>query len=125
VNARALLAPFDPLVWARQRAERLFGFHYRISIYTPEAQRTHGYYVLPFLMGDRLVGRVDVRADRAAGVLSVPAAHAESGVDRPRVAAALADELDAMAGWLGLERVAAGARGDLAAPLRAALRSRR
>jgi hypothetical protein len=125
VSARALLAPFDPLVWERQRAERLFGFHYRISIYTPEAQRTHGYYVLPFLLGDRLVGRADVRADRAAGVLRVPAAHAEPGVDRPRVADALADELVAMAGWLGLGRVAAGARGDLAAPLRSALRSRR
>jgi uncharacterized protein YcaQ len=122
VSARALLAPFDPVVWDRRRAERLFGFHYRISIYTPEAQRTHGYYVLPFLLGDRLVGRADVRADRAAGVLQVPAAHAEPGVDPPRVARALAEELRAMADWLGLARIAAGARGDLAGPLRVALR---
>jgi hypothetical protein len=108
----ALLAPFDPLVWRRERAERLFGFHYRIGIYTPEHQRTHGYYVLPFLMGDRIAARVDLKADRAAAALRVQSAHAEA---KPRedLAGRLAANLTAMARWLGLERVEVRGRGDL------------
>jgi hypothetical protein len=117
----ALLCPFDPLIFFRPRVERLFGFHYRIEIYTPAAKRQFGYYVWPLLLDGELVGRVDLKADRSLGVLQVIGAFAEAGQDRHRVAAAMAGELQTMAGWLGLGAVAMGERGDLAVALRRAL----
>ncbi len=123
VRARALLSPFDSLVWERRRTEELFGFRYRIEIYVRPEERVHGYYVLPFLLGDRLVARVDLKSDRAASTLRVQAAYAEPGVDEGEVADALADELRLLADWLELEDVAVVTRGDLAPTLRSALDS--
>ena len=117
----ALLCPFDPLIFFRPRIERLFGFHYRIEIYTPAAKRQYGYYVWPLLLDGELVARVDLKADRPGGVLQVIGAFAEPGQDARRVGAAMAGELQTMAGWLGLGTVAVGERGDLARPLRRAL----
>jgi len=121
VEARALLNPFDPIVWYRERTERLYDFHYRIEIYVPAPKRVHGYYVFPFLIGDELVGRVDIKADRKAGVLRVPGAFIEEGQDPIRVAREAAIELHEMATWLGLGDVAVGQKGDLATALRRAV----
>ncbi|MGE3252827.1 winged helix-turn-helix domain-containing protein [Pseudonocardia sp.] len=121
IEGRALLSPFDPLVWERERTERIFGFRYRIEIYVPERKREYGYYVFPFLLDGELVGRVDLKADRAAGVLRVPGAFAEPGADGLRVVSELVGALREMAGWLGLDGVVPGERGDLAAPLARAL----
>ena len=120
-RASTLVSPFDPLIWHRDRTERLFGLNYRIEIYVPQAKRIHGYYVLPFLHGDRFAARVDLKADRQAGVLRVPAAWAEPGVDKGDTVEALATELQRLAKWLGLSAIAPAGQGDLAQALNAAL----
>ena len=116
----ALLCPFDPLIFFRPRVERLFEFHYRIEIYTPAAKRRYGYYVWPLLMDGRLVARVDLKADRAANSLRVLGAFVEPDAPKPRVAAALAGELESMTSWLGLGGFSVTGRGDLSGELRAA-----
>ena len=123
VDACAIVSPFDPVSWFRDRLQWLFDFEYRIEIYTPVKKRKYGYYVLPFLLGNRIVARVDLKADRKASVLRVPGAFVEPNHDEEYVAANLASELSLMARWLGLDRTVIGRRGNLTRPLRAAVKA--
>jgi uncharacterized protein YcaQ len=121
VSAAALICPFDPLIWFRPRTERIFGFLYRIEIYIPEPKRIYGYYVYPFLMDEELVGRVDLKADRAAGQLLVRGSFLEDGKPAAKVAERLADTLHELAQWQGLGEIVVSDKGNLAPALSAAI----
>lgn len=118
IDARSLVGPFDSLTWSRDRTKRLFGYDFSFEIYVPEPKRRYGYYVLPLLLGDGLVARVDLKADRQRSVLVAAGAYAEPAVDPPEVASALQVELERMATWLSLEAIEVGPRGDLSPLLR-------
>jgi uncharacterized protein len=122
VDARALVSPFDPVLWERKWTKSVFDFDYQIEIYVPAPKRVYGYYVLPFLMGDRFAARVDLKADRKTATLIVHSAHFEAGQDAGRVAAALNDELKTLALWLSLEKVKLGSKGNLIRHLRGSRR---
>lgn len=122
IPGESLLSPFDPVVWFRPRAERLFGFHYRIEIYTPSAKRRWGYYVLPFRVGDRIEARVDVKADRKAGRLLVPAAYLEGHADGAACAGRLAAELRALSDWLNLGSIRVARRNEFSRALARAVK---
>ena len=113
IDVKTLVSPFDPLLWNRQRAERFFGFRYRIEIYTPAHQREHGYYVVPFLLGDSFAARLDLKADRAAGALRILSAHHEEGLKPKEIVEPLSAELAELARWLKLERISVSKRGNL------------
>ncbi len=118
IAGATFLSPFDPIVWYRERAERLFEFRYRIEIYVPERQRVYGYYVLPFMLDGELVGRVDLKADRKRKVLLVRSVWREEGADPRRVATAITAELETFAGWLQLDDIEVAEMGNLAAEMR-------
>jgi uncharacterized protein YcaQ len=124
IGVDALVAPFDPLVFDRARLLEVLGTHYRIGLYTPKADRVHGYYVYLFVMDESVAARVDLKADRKAGVLRVQSAWLEEGAPEGETAARLGEELSRMAGWLGLGEVGVGGEGDLAAVLAAVIRTR-
>jgi uncharacterized protein YcaQ len=121
LEAAALISPFDSLMWRRERVSRLFGLDYKIGIYTPQAERTHGYYVLPFLHGETFAAQLDLKADRAAGALLVQAAHREGEAPAKPLIEALRTELLTLRDWLGLTRIKVAKRGDLAPALAKAL----
>ena len=122
IDVRAIVSPFDPVLWERKWTKAVFDFDYQIEIYVPGPKRIYGYYVLPFVMGDRFAARVDLKADRKASTLIVHAAYVEAGMDSRVVAEALAEQLRSMAAWLLLERLSIQPKGNLAKPLGRALR---
>jgi hypothetical protein len=121
VEASAFVTPFDSLVWDRPRLKRLFGMDYTIEIYTPMAKRKYGYYVFPFVLGDKIVARCDLKADRSRGALMVRSAHLEPGHVSRRAPPAMARELERMRNWLELDKIEVANRGGLAAKLRRAI----
>jgi uncharacterized protein YcaQ len=123
LDVRAIVSPFDPLMWEREWTRSVFGFDYQIEIYVPAPKRIYGYYVLPFLLGDRFAARVDLKADRKASRLLIHSAHLEPGFRSGAVASALANELRSVARWLSLHTLVVGRKGNLSGDLRKALRS--